>query len=98
MHLKHVSLYSLLLLNDSKYWLTYWAVYGCLFVIMDISEKVLGRIPGFYTLIIFSTIYLMLPMFRGADKVFRKILVPLAGLQEVSVMQFSSSMTLDFIH
>jgi hypothetical protein len=50
---------------------------------MDLSEKVLGRIPGFYTLIIFATIYLMLPMFRGADKVFRKILVPLAGLQEV---------------
>jgi hypothetical protein len=74
----------LLYLYYVQYWLTYWAVYGCLFVIMDLSEKVLGRIPGFYTLIIFSTIYLMLPMFRGADKVFRKILVPLAGLQEVS--------------
>lgn len=51
---------------------------------MDLSEIVMGRIPGFYTLVILATIYLMLPMFRGADKVFRKILVPLAGLQEVS--------------
>lgn len=55
---------------------------------MDFSEKILGKIPGFYTLIIFSTVYLMLPMFRGADKVFRKVLVPLAGLQEVSVLLF----------
>lgn len=28
----------------------------------------------------------MLPMFQGADKVFRKILVPLAGLQEMLML------------
>lgn len=71
------------------YWLTYWVVYGCLFLIMDLMETWLGRIPGFYSLIIFSTIYLMLPMFRGADKVFRKILVPLAGLQEMLLLRDS---------
>ncbi|KAL9190202.1 hypothetical protein ACHAXT_007413 [Thalassiosira profunda] len=69
--------------------LTYWAVYGCLFLLMDLCETWLGRIPGFYTLIIFSTVYLMLPMFRGADKVFRKILVPLAGLQEMLLLRDS---------
>ena len=31
----------------------------------------------------------MLPMFRGADKVFRKILVPLAGLQEMLMLRDS---------
>jgi hypothetical protein len=31
----------------------------------------------------------MLPMFRGADKVFRKILVPLAGLQELLILRDS---------
>lgn len=31
----------------------------------------------------------MLPMFRGADKVFRKILVPLAGLQEMLLLRDS---------
>lgn len=29
----------------------------------------------------------MLPMFQGADKVFRKILVPLAGLQEMLMLR-----------
>ena len=29
----------------------------------------------------------MLPMFEGADKVFRKILVPLAGLQEMLLLR-----------
>jgi hypothetical protein len=74
-------------IEDDTYWLTYWSVYGCLFLVMDISETWLGWIPGFYTVIIFSTVYLMLPMFQGADKVFRKILVPLAGLQELIMLR-----------
>ncbi|KAL7486433.1 hypothetical protein ACHAW6_012028 [Cyclotella cf. meneghiniana] len=76
-------------IEDDTYWLTYWAVYGCLFLFMDLSEIVMGRIPGFYTLVILATIYLMLPMFRGADKIFRKILVPLAGLQELLILRDS---------
>ena len=76
-------------IEDDTYWLTYWAVYGSLFLLMDLFETWLGRIPGFYTLIIFSTVYLMLPMFRGADKVFRKVLVPLAGLQELLFLRDS---------
>ncbi|KAL7536714.1 hypothetical protein ACHAXR_008246 [Thalassiosira sp. AJA248-18] len=76
-------------IDDDTYWLTYWAVYGCLFLLMDLFETWLGRIPGFYTIVIFTTVYLMLPMFRGADKVFRKILVPLAGLQELLILRDS---------
>ena len=41
-----------------------------------------GVIWGFYSVIIFSTVYLMLPMFQGSDKLFRNVLVPLAGLRE----------------
>lgn len=77
-------------IEDDTYWLTYWAVFGCLFLLMDLCETFwLGRIPGFYTLVIFTTIYLMLPMFRGAEKVFRKILVPMAGLQEMLILSDS---------
>lgn len=72
---------------DDTFWLTYWSVYGCLFLIMELLETWLGRIPGFYTLVIFSTVYLMLPMFQGADKLFRKVLVPLAGLQELLLLR-----------
>lgn len=76
-------------IEDDTYWLTYWAVYGCLFLLMDLMETWLGRVPGFYSLVIFANVYLMLPMFRGADKVFRKILVPLAGLQEMLILRDS---------
>jgi hypothetical protein len=74
-------------IEDDTYWLTYWAVYGCLYLVMDLLETWLGWIPGFYTLFIFSTVYLMLPMFNGSDKVFRKVLVPLAGLQEMLMLK-----------
>mmetsp|Transcript_13044 Transcript_13044/g.19194 ORF Transcript_13044/g.19194 Transcript_13044/m.19194 type:complete len:384 (-) Transcript_13044:150-1301(-) len=73
--------------EDDTYWLTYWSCYGILFILMDIIENWIGWIPGFYSLVIFSTVYLMLPMFGGADKIFRKILVPLAGLQELLMMR-----------
>lgn len=76
-------------IGDDTYWLTYWAVYGCLFLLMDLFETWMGQIPGFYTLIISSTVYLMLPMFRGAEKIFRKVLVPLAGLQEMLILRDS---------
>lgn len=49
----------------------------------------MGRMPGFYTLIICTTLYLMLPIFRGADKIFRKLMVPLAGLQEMLFLRDS---------
>ena len=72
---------------DDTFWLTYWACYGILFLIMDWTETWVGRIWGFYTVVLFSTVYLMLPMFNGADKVFRNVLVPLAGLKESLLMR-----------
>ena len=54
---------------------------------MEVLEVYLGWIPGFYTLVIFATVYLMLPMFGGASKVFRKILVPLVGLKELLMLR-----------
>jgi hypothetical protein len=70
---------------DDTFWLTYWSCFGILFLIVDFLENFLGVIPGFYSLAIFATIYLMLPLFRGAEQVFRNILVPLAGLEEMLV-------------
>jgi hypothetical protein len=54
-----------------KYWLTYWSCFGILFLITDFIENFIGFIPGFYTLTIAATVYLMLPLFRGADTVSR---------------------------
>jgi len=74
-------------LDDIEYWLTYWSVYGCLFLIMDLVDTWMGQTLGFYGLVILITVYLMLPMFRGAEKVFRNILVPLAGLKEMLMLR-----------
>lgn len=53
----------------------------------NVSETWLGWIPGFYSLIIGAEVYLMLPMFGGADKIFRKVLVPLFRLQEILMLK-----------
>lgn len=67
---------------EETFWLTYWSCFGILFLIMDWAEELLGVIPGFYSLCLVATVYLMLPLFRGADVVFRKVLVPLAGQRD----------------
>lgn len=71
--------------DDDVFWLTYWSCYGCLFLVMDWSESFLGSVPGFYMIILFTTMYLMVPFSNGAKKVFRNVLVPLTGQQELLV-------------
>jgi len=65
-----------------RFWLTYWATYSILFILMDYLENFVGRIRGFYSICAVATIYLFLPMFQGADVIFRRVLVPLAGQYE----------------
>ena len=67
---------------EETFWLTYWSCFGILFLVMDWAEELLGSIPGFYSLCLVATVYLMLPLFRGADEVFRNILVPIAGQRD----------------
>ena len=40
-----------------------------LFLCMDYLENFVGSIPGFYSICLCCTIYLMLPLFRGAEQV-----------------------------
>lgn len=75
--------------DDDAYWLTFWSCYGSLYVIMLFLEIWIGRVPGFYTLVILCTVYLMVPVFNGATKVFRNILVPLARQQEMLILRDS---------
>lgn len=67
---------------EERFWLTYWASYSVLFIAMDYLENFCGRIRGFYSLCAVATLYLFLPMFQGADVVFRRVLVPLSGQYE----------------
>lgn len=54
---------------------------------MDWLEEYLGKVPGFYTVVIFFIVYLMLPLFRGADQIFRNILVPITGQHEMLILR-----------
>ncbi|GAX29620.1 hypothetical protein FisN_3Lh113 [Fistulifera solaris] len=68
-------------------WLTYWATYMLLFVAMDYLENFVGHIRGFYSLCVFATLYLALPMFDGAEVIFRRVLVPLTGQYETLILR-----------
>lgn len=67
---------------DDTLWLTYWTTYSVLYIAMDYLENFIGRVPGFYSLCALATVYLFLPMFNGAEVVFRRVLVPLSGQYE----------------
>lgn len=67
---------------DATFWLTYWSSYSILFLLMDYLENFIGGIRGFYSICLVATVYLFLPMFNGAETVFRKLLVPLSGQYE----------------
>ncbi|KAL7580638.1 hypothetical protein ACA910_002153 [Epithemia clementina (nom. ined.)] len=66
----------------ARFWLVYWATYSILFIAMDYLENFVGHIIGFYSLCAMATLYLFLPMFQGADVIFRRVLVPLSGQYE----------------
>jgi len=68
--------------DETTFWLTYWSCFSLLFVLMDYLENFVGSIRGFYSLCLCATVYLFLPMFQGANVVFRRILVPLSGQYE----------------
>lgn len=68
--------------HDETFWLTYWSCFSLLFLAMDYLENFVGSIPGFYSVCLLTTLYLFLPMFDGANVVFRRILVPLTGQYE----------------
>ena len=61
--------------RDDRYWLTYWSTFGTLYILADFVDHFLGFIPGFYTIMIAGTVYLMLPMFGGAEQVRPRILL-----------------------
>ena len=79
--------------QERNFWLTYWVSYTLLFIMMDYLENFIGHIPGFYSVCSVATLYLFLPMFKGAEVVFRRVLVPLTvykGLSERGVFYFMS--------
>jgi len=73
--------------KDETFWLTYWICFSILFLMMDYLENFVGSIRGFYSICLCTTVYLFLPMFNGADAVFRNIIIPLSGQHEQMLLR-----------
>jgi receptor expression-enhancing protein 5/6 len=66
---------------DDTQWLVYWVCFATMYLLMLVSEDILAWIPGYHSLALTFVCYLMLPMFQGAEVIFRGVLVPLFGLK-----------------
>ncbi|KAI9297813.1 hypothetical protein K502DRAFT_362975 [Neoconidiobolus thromboides FSU 785] len=63
--------------DDDVQWLTYWSVYGFLSVFEFFTPVILYLIPFYYFFKLVIILYLMLPYYRGAEKLHASTLRPL---------------------
>lgn len=77
-------------------WLTYWPCFGLLNLIMIGVEKFVGSFKGLYVMCLAATMYLMLPMFDGSTLIFREVLVPLLGQQELLYLRDARTLAAKF--
>ncbi len=64
---------------------------------MNLVDGILEIIPGFYSVVLLTTVWLMLPMFRGADRVFRQVLVPALGMQAALIKHDAARLAKDIM-
>ncbi|KAK5662808.1 hypothetical protein OQA88_6218 [Cercophora sp. LCS_1] len=60
---------------DDTQWLTYWVVFS-LFTVIESLISVVYWFPFYYTFKFIFLLWLSLPVFRGADIIFRSFLAP----------------------
>ena len=66
-------------------------------LVMTLVERAAGAPLGLYTACLATTLYLMLPMFNGADVVFRNVLVPLAGQREALLLKDAKTLAKNMV-
>ena len=66
-------------------------------LVMTLVERTAGSPLGLYTASLATTLYLMLPMFNGADVVFRNVLVPIAGQREALLLKDAKKLAKNMI-
>lgn len=64
--------------NDDTQWLTYWVVFS-LFTVVESLVSVVYWFPFYYTFKFVFLLWLSLPSFKGAEVVFRSLIVPVFG-------------------
>ena len=67
--------------QDDQQWLTYWAVFNAFNLTISLVKDIAVYIPGFFSVMILTVAFLLLPMTRGAETIFRKVLVPICGME-----------------
>ena len=78
-------------------WLTYWSCFSIVTLVMTLVERTAGAPLGLYTASLASTLYLMLPMFNGADVIFRNVLVPIAGQREALLLKDAKTLAKNMV-
>ena len=66
-------------------------------LVMTLVERAAGAPLGLYTACLATTLYLMLPMFNGADVVFRNVLVPIAGQREALLLKDAKTLAKNMV-
>lgn len=64
--------------DDDTQWLTYWVVFS-FFSVIESFVSVVYWFPFYYTFKFIFLLWLSLPMFRGADFIYRSFMVPMFG-------------------
>lgn len=63
---------------DDTQWLTYWVVFS-FFTVVESLVSVVYWFPFYFTFKFIFLLWLSLPMFRGAEFIFRSFMVPMLG-------------------
>ncbi|KAL7625669.1 ER membrane protein DP1/Yop1 [Parahypoxylon ruwenzoriense] len=64
--------------SDDTQWLTYWVVFA-FFSVLESAFSVVYWVPFYYTFKFIFLLWLSLPMFSGAQLIFRSFLQPMLG-------------------
>lgn len=63
--------------EDDTHWLTYWTVFAVFSLIDFFSERIMSVFPFYWVLKCLFMAWLFLPMTRGADQVFARVVIPI---------------------
>ena len=69
-------------LDDDKYWLTYWIVYGFFSAIDSQLALILKYIPCYQVLKLLFIIFLINPTMQGKQIIYERLIEPIANAYE----------------
>ncbi|KAI8928121.1 TB2/DP1, HVA22 family-domain-containing protein [Entophlyctis helioformis] len=71
--------------EDDVQWLTYWTVYGFINMIEFFSDILLYWLPLYYTMKAVFILWLALPLFRGAEVLYKQVFRPILIAQSSKI-------------